>query len=92
MGDPKVPVNPDWDGRMRAQARKGIVSDRTLSARDAARVLTWGDHKLQSATVPGPVVLVLPEPPSANVYWRQVKGRTYVTHEAREYRRAALYQ
>ena len=36
--------------------------------------------------------LVLPYPPSANDYWRTVKGRVYVTDRARAYKDAvALY-
>lgn len=34
------------------------------------------------------IVLHLPEPPSANVYWRHAKGRTYVSKEATAYRKA----
>ena len=30
--------------------------------------------------------LVLPEPPSANRYWRHARGRTYVSPEAEAYR------
>lgn len=32
------------------------------------------------------MIFVLPYPPSANAYWRTVKNRTYVTHEARRYK------
>ena len=35
----------------------------------------------------GPLTLVLPEPPSANRYWRLVRGRAVVSAEARAYRR-----
>lgn len=36
------------------------------------------------------MIFVLPYPPSANAYWRTVKNRTYVTNEARRYKRDAL--
>jgi len=34
------------------------------------------------------IVLTLPEPPSANRYWRNVKGRTLLSRAAREYKAA----
>jgi len=34
--------------------------------------------------------LTLPEPPSANRYWRHAKGRTYLSAEALAYRDAVL--
>lgn len=34
-------------------------------------------------------VLVLPEPPSANRYWRNWRGRMVVSSEAREYKKTA---
>lgn len=33
-----------------------------------------------------PLKLTLPEPPSANRYWRHAKGRTYLSPEAKQYR------
>lgn len=30
--------------------------------------------------------LLLPEPPSANRYWRHAKGRTYLSADAKQYR------
>lgn len=35
-----------------------------------------------------PLVLTLPEPPSANRWWRNVGGRTVLSREAREYKAA----
>lgn len=57
---------------------------------DASHITGIPRTVLPTAVLPAPVVLVLPEPPSANVYWQTVNGRMYVTHEAREYRRTAL--
>lgn len=34
------------------------------------------------------VILMLPEPPSSNRYWRHAKGRTYLSAEALAYRAA----
>lgn len=34
------------------------------------------------------VTLTLPEPPSANRYWRNVKGRMVLSREAKDYKRA----
>ena len=36
------------------------------------------------------MTLDLPEPPSANVYWKHAKGRTYVSLEAVQYRLVVL--
>jgi Holliday junction resolvase RusA-like endonuclease len=36
--------------------------------------------------VPQPVVLILPEPCSANRWWRRAGNRMHLSHEAREYK------
>lgn len=41
---------------------------------------------LPALPLPPEVTLVLPEPPSANRYWRHARGRTYVSAEAEHYR------
>jgi len=33
-----------------------------------------------------PITLTLPEPPSANRYWRHARGNTYLSAEAKDYR------
>ena len=38
----------------------------------------------------GPITLRLPEPPSANRWWRNVNGRMVTSKAAREYKQAAL--
>lgn len=40
--------------------------------------------------MPKAIVLHLPEPPSANRYWRHAKGRTYLSPEAKAYRTVVL--
>lgn len=38
-----------------------------------------------------PLSLTLPEPPSANTYWRHVGGRVLLSREARRYRSAVAH-
>ncbi len=48
-----------------------------------------------TATTPPRLTLTLPEPPSANRYWRQARGHLYISKEAKDYKstvRATLYQ
>ena len=37
-----------------------------------------------------PLVLTLPEPPSANRWWRSARGRVFLSHEARDYKQDAF--
>lgn len=45
-------------------------------------------EELYGRPAPAPIALTLPEPPSANRYWRHNRGRTHLSSEAIAYRQA----
>lgn len=69
----------------RAQAERGREQAEGAAAKRSADTERTAGRILVSALCGG--AFTLPYPPSANNYWRTTRnGRTYVTHEARDYK------